>query len=447
MIARYIISLFRNRLSLVLHYFVTSLGNVACSVLLIVLIQQLLAVAHNKHGRFVAFLASVFGPSNLFAVLAALLVLTQLLGAYLGYQNRLSTQAAGEILELGLMERIIRTLLKLSVQFFKRQSDGELMQAVRIDVTNMRALTMSYVGLVRSGIMAVAMGAVVLWLNPLLAFISMVLLPVIALPLVGYSSKQLRLASRRMRTTGYALFDTILQIIAGIRMIKAYGAEERQADLSVVAGRNYFKVLMDVVRIRSVMQVQLESVGAVSIVGIIAAGGYQITRGIGTWEGLVAFVFASRALFAPLNEIYGAVQDISVYHSSVGRITELLSAKPDVVDSPDARPLLDAPNVISFQDVTFGYGGPPVLHNVNFEIRSGETIGIVGPSGAGKSTLLNLIVRFYDATSGHVRYDGVDVRDLRLDDVYRQTANRGTGSVLVRYHRPGEHSLRPAGRQ
>src|SRR5580658_9070755 len=168
MIARYIVSLFRNRLSIVLRYFVTSIGNVACSVSLIVLIQQLLAVAHHKNGHFVAFLTAVFGPSNLFAVLAALLVLTQLFGAYLGYLNRLCTQEAGEILELGLMERIIRTLLRLSLQFFKRQSDGDLMSAVRIDVTNMRALTMCYVGLVRSVIMAVAMGTVVLWLNPLL---------------------------------------------------------------------------------------------------------------------------------------------------------------------------------------------------------------------------------------------------------------------------------------
>lgn len=405
-----------------MRYFATSFGGAACSAVLILLIQQFLAVAHHKSGHFVQFLASVFGASNLFVVLTCLLVVSQLLGTFLGYKNRLCTQAASEIIELGLMNRIIQVLLRLSVQFFKRQSEGDLVQAVRTDVGNMRALTVCYAGLLRSALMAVAMAWVVIWLNPLLAFISLVLLPLVALPLLGYSATRLRVASRRMRTTGYVLFDTVLQIISGIRIIKAYGAEEKQAELSVKAGQNYFKVLMDVVRVRSIMQVLQESVAAMSMVGIIAAGGYQITHGIGTWEGLVAFVFASRALFAPLNEIYGAISDIHIFHASTVRIRELLSATSDVTDSPNALPLLKAPEIISFDNVSFHYGGPMVLHNISFQVMAGETIGIVGPSGAGKSSLLNLIVRFYDPTAGQVRYDGCDLRDLQLNDVYRQMA-------------------------
>ena len=422
MIANYIISLFRKRKRLLTQYFVTSFGGAACSAVLVLLIQQFLAVAHHKEGHFVQYLATLFGQANLFVVLTSLLVLSQLLGTYLGYQNRLCTQSASEILELGLMDRIVRILLRLSVQFFKRQSEGDLMQAVRTDVTNMRLLTVCYAGLVRSALMGIAMAWVVIWLNPLLAFVSLILLPVIAMPLYGYSVTRLRVASRRMRTTGYVLFDTILQIIAGIRIIKAFGAEEKQADLSVKAGQKYFKVLMDVVRVRSVIQVIQESVGALSMVGIIAVGGYQITHGSGTWEGLVAFVFASRALFAPLNEIYGAISDIHLYSASTVRIRELLSATSDVKDRPNARPLLKSPEIIAFDNVDFDYGGPPVLHNISFQVNAGETIGIVGPSGAGKSSLLNLIVRFYDPTAGQVRYDGFDLRDLQLDDVYRQMA-------------------------
>ena len=422
LVPSYVSVLFRNRKRLLVWYFVTSIGKALLSVLLIVIIQQCLAVARHKYGHFALILARFFGDSHLFLVMGTLLVGVHLFGAYLGYQSRICTQSASEAMELGLMEQIIWNLLGLSVQFFKAHSQGDLMEAIRRDVGNLRELMLCYAGIVRSVIMGIALTVVVVWLNPLLSFISLVVLPAILLPMIAYEAGHLRTASRKLRSTGYMLFDSILQMISGIRIIKAYGAEETQAQLSLGHGRYCFEVMMQVTRMRALMNVLLESVSGLSLVVIIAVGGYQVTMGRMTWEGLVAFVFASRSLFAPLNEIYDAISQINIYHSSVARVEELLAARSDVIDAPHARPLLAAPKLMEFKDVSFDYGGPLVLRHINFEVRAGETIGIVGPSGAGKSTLLNLIVRFYDPTSGEVLYDGANLRDFRLKDVYRQIA-------------------------
>ena len=425
MLPPYISKLYAGKWLLIARYFATSIGRAVSSVVLVMLIQQFLAVSHHSRGTLIRFIETYAGFATVPHVLAALLIIVQLISAYLAYDNRITAQRATEILEVGVMEQVIRKLLTLSVPFFKRQSEGDLIQTVRADVGSLKTVATAYATIIRAIVMAVGLTIVAVWLNPLLAFVSLFLLPVVGLPLVAYTSKRLRIASRRLRAAGPGLFDSVLQIIGGIRMIKAYAAEDAQAVISIDRGKRLFRFLMDVVRIHATMQVLLEAVGGFSLVAVIAVGGFQLGKGQLTWDSLVAFVFATRSLFAPLSDIQTSYTAIVSAHASSERIRELLEEQPDVVDKPDARPLAKAPSVIAFEHVSFGYGGPEspqVLEDISFKVHAGETIGIVGPSGVGKSTMLNLLVRFYDPTSGRVTFDGTDVREFRLADVYKQMA-------------------------
>ncbi|MGB5527372.1 MAG: ABC transporter ATP-binding protein, partial [Gemmatimonadota bacterium] len=121
-----------------------------------------------------------------------------------------------------------------------------------------------------------------------------------------------------------------------------------------------------------------------------------------------------------VNSAYVSVKNNA---AAVQRIGEILDARPEVTDVPNARPLVGGPTSIQFDDVSFHYDdGERVVDRVSFEVQAGETIGIVGPSGAGKTTLLNLIARFYDPTAGRVLFDGRDLRDIRLSDLYSRIA-------------------------
>ncbi len=425
MIPPFIYRRFRDKKLLIARYFASSVGRALASVLLVVLIQQFLALSHHSEGKFVRVLEAHFSMHAVPVILAVLLGGVQLFSAILAYDNRITSQRAGEILEFGVMEEVIRNLLTLSVGFFKRQSEGDLIQAIRTDIGNLTTATTAFANMVRAIVMAVALTVVAIYLSPVLAFFALFLIPVVAIPLVIFTSRRLRLISRRLRKAYPAMFDSILQMISGIRIIKAYAAEDAQAAISVRQGQSLFELLMEMVRINAKIQVILEAIGGFSLVGVIAVGGFELTKHRITWDNLVAFVFATRSLFTPLSEIQSAYSSIQTSYPSVERIRELLNERPEVVDHPDARPLPEAPGVIAFEDVSFGYGGPEgtlVLHNISFQVRAGETIGIVGPSGTGKSTLLNLITRFYDPTAGRVTFDGSDVRDFRLADVYSQTA-------------------------
>jgi ABC-type multidrug transport system fused ATPase/permease subunit len=151
---------------------------------------------------------------------------------------------------------------------------------------------------------------------------------------------------------------------------------------------------------------------------VIIVGGFQVMAGQLAWPAFLAFLMAARAAHGPLNNVQGGYIDMQRYGAAVTRVRELLAERPDVVERPDARPLTHPPTRIVARDLGFAYDGTPVLEDVSFEVRTGETLGVVGRSGSGKSTLLNLIARFYDPDSGAVLFDDHDLRDLRLTDIY-----------------------------
>jgi subfamily B ATP-binding cassette protein MsbA len=140
------------------------------------------------------------------------------------------------------------------------------------------------------------------------------------------------------------------------------------------------------------------------------------------WPELLAFLMAARAVQGPLQSINTAFMEIQRNGASLVSVDQLLRERAEVRDLPDARPLRNAPKVISVRNLGFAFGATPILHDVSFDVRAGETLGIVGPSGSGKTTLLNLLARFYDPTSGAVLFDGEDLRGFRLTDLHDKVA-------------------------
>jgi ABC-type multidrug transport system fused ATPase/permease subunit len=150
---------------------------------------------------------------------------------------------------------------------------------------------------------------------------------------------------------------------------------------------------------------------------VIVVGGFQVMRGSLGWPELLAFLMAARASQGPLNNLNTAYLEIQRYGASLVHIDLLLREEPEVRERPDARALPGPPSEVSVEGVSYAVGEVPILHDVSFRVRAGETLGIVGPSGAGKSTVLNLIARVYDPTAGAILFDGAYLRDCRLAEV------------------------------
>jgi subfamily B ATP-binding cassette protein MsbA len=412
--------LFRGRWRLLALFALSAVGRSAASVAVLLLIQRFLSGALNRDaGRGSLFngIAGALGESGLLWAVALLLLCVQVAGSLCNYVNYVAQQHVSKLVEVGTMELLVRHLLGLSVPFFESQSHGDIVETMLTDVAGLRIMVRSVFNIFFEGLLALGLVLTVVKISPELALLALVVVPVASLPLYVIARRTFKRAVQ-VRNTGFVVSDIILQILRGIRVIKVFQAEDAQARESVAKGNVYHEAIIGRIQVERLASVVMELIGGVLVVVVIVLGGRKVMAGDLPWTGLLAFIMAVRALLGPVNNMSGYYVDMQVTKPSVQRIAAFLTRKPEIVDRPDAARLLEPPEVIAFDDVSFSYGAEPVLHDVSFEVRAGETIGIVSPSGGGKSTLLGVLIRFYDPTSGSVRFDGRDLRDLQLADLY-----------------------------
>jgi subfamily B ATP-binding cassette protein MsbA len=419
---RHVATLFRTRKLLVTLFFATAFGRALAQMSTVLLIQRFLqGVLGGTHEGFVARLTATHGHGPVLVGMAGAFLAVQLVTSGLNYANTMIQLRIGEVVELRLLERVIRHILTLSVSYFDKQSHADIVHAVRQDVGEIRMTVRALCLLLVDASIAAALGVGVLVLAPRLALWTLFVVPLAVLPIVFAANRILR-SSRQLRYAGFKLSDVLLQILRGIRIIKAYRAEAAQADRSVFLGRSYFRAVTDEVSAQSLGGVMNDAVIGLVLVVVILFGGREVIEGRLAWPSLLAFVMGVRNMYGPLNNVSTYYLDLQSHAASLERVSAILAEVPEVRDRPDAAPLPAAPRRIRLDHVSFTYGDHPVLRDVTADLVAGETIGVVGPSGSGKTTLLGILMRFYDPTGGRILFDDRDLRDLRLADVHAKLA-------------------------
>jgi ATP-binding cassette, subfamily B, bacterial MsbA len=443
---RHVAHLFDGRWKLVAAFVLSALGRTASQVAVLLLIQSFLSGVLGGEaapGSLTARVAGSLGTGGVLWAGGLLLLLVQIAGSLSAYVNYVAQQHINKVVELGTMELLIRHLLKLSVPFFDRQSHGDVIETVLTDVGHLRTMVRSMFNILFEGLLAVGLVATVIKISPELSLLALVVVPAAALPLYVIANRTLKRAFH-VRETGFVLSDIILQVLRGIRVIKIFRAEEAQARESVEKGTVFHEAMISRIQTERLASVVMDIISGLLVVVVIVIGGRKVMLGELPWAGLLAFILAVRGLFGPINNMSTYYVDLQVTKPAVQRIATFLRTPPDIVDRPGAGKLDKPPGEIVFDEVSFTYGHEQVLKRVSFAVRAGETIGIVSPSGGGKSTLLSLLVRFYDPTSGGIRFDGKDLRDVRIADLYAQMTMVTQDSFIfsttvrenIRYGRP-----------
>ena len=415
------LQLLRRRPGLLLRFVVATLGRAALTSLTILLIHQFLATVLGQPGGWASALLHRAGIELSLGAVIVMLTLVQLAAIVLGYDARVSEHRILSAIEMGTMERVIRHVLGLSVDFFDDRTHGEFVQSLRNDVANLRLVCAAYATILLEMTQAIGLIAVATRLSPSLALWAFVVVPIAAIPITIAAQRTL-IASSTIRKRNAGIFDMLLQLVHGIRIIKIYESEASEAAHTGERARHYFEEYDAMERVRALARVALDTMAAVTMIVVAVAGGAYVLRGSLGWPELLAFFLAARAVQGPLNNLNGAWMDTRRYGASVRNIDAMLRTAPAVRDAADAQPLTAAPETLDAHAVTFERGGVRILDGVSFSVRAGETLGIVGPSGSGKTTLLNLVARFYDPTAGSIAFDGVDLRALRIADVHEKMA-------------------------
>ncbi|MBC7812534.1 MAG: ABC transporter ATP-binding protein [Burkholderiales bacterium] len=309
---------------------------------------------------------------------------------------------------------------RLSLGFYAEREVGDIMSRITSDTdTIQQAFSFALLNVI-GGVLLIGWIIIkMLEANVPYALVSLAVVPVMAVATV-YFSNQARKAFRRSREQMGSVNADLQESIAGVRETQAFNREEENIDQFRRTNAANRDVNVRAAAFTSALTPVLEALGYVAIGVVVVAGGLSVLRNeplLGTTIISLGTVFAFLQYVQRFNQ---PIQQIAVLWTNIQsaiaggeRIFGLLDEQADIVDKPGAKDIPSIKGHVQFDNVTAEYvQGEPVLNGVSFEAQPGQTVAIVGPTGAGKTTIINLIPRFYDVTSGAVRIDGFDVRNV-----------------------------------
>jgi subfamily B ATP-binding cassette protein MsbA len=318
--------------------------------------------------------------------------------------------------------RVYAHLQTLSLSFFLKSPTGVIMSRITNDVNILQgALNSGIIDLIKDTLTILGLLAVLIKQDFKLACISFIILPWILIPLLKLGKKSRNFSTRGQQKVG-KISTFIHETITGSRIVKAFGMEQYENDRFSKENVRLLRIRLKRLKIRSISGPIMELIGGIAGAAVILYGGYNVLNGTSTPGTFFSFVAALLLTYGPAKNISTSYQDIQEGLAAAKRVFHILDTEPDVKESENAVPLPVVKGDISFSNVFFAYDKEPVLHNINLEIKAGEIIAIVGMTGSGKTTLVNLIQRFFDPTSGIVRIDGWDVKEVKLKSLRQQVS-------------------------
>jgi ATP-binding cassette subfamily B protein len=324
--------------------------------------------------------------------------------------------------EADIRNRLFTHIQRMAFSFHDVTSTGELMARASSDLGQLRLILAMLPITLANLAMFVVVAMVLVFIDPVLGGVAALMVPALlitsarfASQVVGYSfDLQERLSE---------LSHVVEESVTGIEVVKSYGQEaQQQQRLDDKAARIYTSA-MDMARERAIYRPLFEIIPALGTVAVLVVGGVRVVDGLITIGQFVAFTQYLAVMVLPLMITGWFFANLPRAAAAATRIDTLLDTDPQVSEPAHPKRLPEGPGEIRFRGVSFEYpGSTEILAGVDLTIPGGTSVGLVGATGAGKTTLAHLIPRFYDVTGGSVEIDGVDVRDLSLEQLRNEVA-------------------------
>ncbi len=352
----------------------------------------------------------------------------------------------GERVLADLRQAVFVHLLGLDARYFDTHRVGELTSRLNGDVAMIRSAVGSSFSLALRSMVTI-IGALVMMLltSPVLTLAVVVAAPAILFPVIAFA-RRLRGMSRKTQDALADLSAMATEMLGATRTVKSFTQEPVQAAQYDMRSEASYRAEVRRLLARAVLVGMVIFLGTSALVFLVWWGARSVFEGSVTAGQLAQFlVYALMASGALTNvsEVLGTLQSVA---GATERLTEILDTEPTITEIANPKPLPVPPlGTVAFEDVHFSYdGSDPVLEGLDFTVGGGETVALVGASGSGKSTTLSLLQRFYDVGAGTIRVDGVDIRDVRLEELRRRfayveqepTIFAGTITENIRFGKP-----------
>lgn len=389
-------------------------------------------VAVNNFYYFTQESIANFGSSATLALLAAALVVMTALKTGTAYLSSYFIVPLRSGIVRDIRNFLYDKVTRLPISFFTSERKGDVMARMSGDVAEIENSIMSSLDMMfKNPVMIIVCLAMMLTISWQLTVFVFVLLPLAGL-VMGRVGKRLKRQSFEGQTQWGVLMSNIEETLGGLRIIKAFNAEEKVRTRFHQQNQIFFRISNRVARRQSLAHPMSEFLGTAAIAIILWFGGSLILGGYSSLNAasFIYYMVIFYSIINPAKEFSKGAYSIQKGLASMERVDKILSARNPIADPehPVAVPKLK--HSICYEGVSFSYGEREVLHDINLEIPVGATVALVGQSGSGKTTMADLLPRFYDTAEGRITIDGVDIRDMRVAELRSLMGNVNQEAIL-----------------
>ena len=319
-----------------------------------------------------------------------------------------------------LRNNLVKHLTYQDMQFFQTIHSGEILSRITNDIGRIQNVVTTMIPyFIREVLTIVALTGYVIYQSPKLAFYFLIIMPIALYPLSRLAKKMKKYSKLSQESTS-TMTARLGEIFSNIEVIKSNSTQELEAQKFEKENQSVFVYLLKQVKINALTTPIMEILGSIAIAVVIYIGSTEILEGRMSSGEFVSFAAALFMLYTPIKRIsklYNQAQDAVVANE---RMFELLHMQASVTSGTEV--LLKGIESIHLKDVSLNYDDTPALRNISLEAKKGESIALVGDSGAGKSSFVNLLVRFYDPSSGTISINGTNYQNFTLDSLHQKIA-------------------------
>ena len=386
----------------------------------------------NNANYYVGQLIQDIGPTTTLLVIGIFLAFMTFLktGAYFLSSATIIPIRTGVVRDI--RNQLYRKITSLPLGFFSEERKGDIIARMSGDVAEVENSIMSSLDMLfKNPILIIAYFSTLLVISWQLTLFTLVFVPIMGW-FMGMVGRKLKQNSIKAQSLWSDTMSQVEETLGGLRIIKAFCAEEKMNDRFGRINSAYRNDIMKVNTRQQMAHPMSEFLGTVMIVIVLWFGGILVLSGDSMLSGptFIYYLVMLYSIINPLKDFSKAGYNIPKGLASMERIDKILNANNDIVETPSPMHIAKFEHQIEFKNVSFRYDKKWILKNINLVIPKGKTIALVGQSGGGKSTLVDLIPRYYDVQEGEVLIDGINVKDLGIHDLRQLIGNVNQEAIL-----------------
>lgn len=389
-------------------------------------------VAINNFYYYTQEAINNYGPQTTLAVLAAMLVVMTGLKTGVSYLCSYFIIPMRNGIVRDIRNYVFNKMISLPISFFTSARKGDVMARMSGDVAEIENSIMQSLDMMfKNPIMIIACLATMFAISWQLTVFVLILLPMAGF-IMGRVGKSLKRKSLDQQNQWGVLMSNIEECLGGLRIIKAFNAEEKVKDRFHRENQTFYRLSNRIARRQSLAHPMSEFLGTMAIAIVLWFGGSLILGGNSTLNAseFIYYMVIFYTIINPAKDLSKAMYSIQKGLASMERVDKILGAQNPIRDPENPKTITTLKGSISYDNISFAYGDKEVLHDVSLEIPAGSTVALVGQSGSGKSTMADLLPRFYDVNAGSIKVDGTDIRDMRVHDLRSFMGNVNQEAIL-----------------